>query len=86
MKNTDRHNDIVYPATVPFVLAHLACIGLLWTGVSAQWLIVCVALYFIRMFAITAGNHRYFSHRSYKTSRVGQFLLGGPGSFSEGVK
>ena len=76
MKNTDRHNDIVYPATVPFVLAHLACIGLLWTGVSAQWLIVCVALYFIRMFAVTAGNHRYFSHRSYKTSRVGQFLLG----------
>ncbi len=75
MKNTDRHNDIVYPATAPFVLVHLACVGMIWTGVSAQWLIVCVALYFTRMFAITAGNHRYFSHRAYKTSRVGQFLL-----------
>jgi stearoyl-CoA desaturase (delta-9 desaturase) len=28
------------------------------------------------MFAITGGYHRYFSHRSYKTSRVFQFLLG----------
>jgi stearoyl-CoA desaturase (delta-9 desaturase) len=28
------------------------------------------------MFGLTAGYHRYFSHRSYKTSRVFQFLLG----------
>jgi stearoyl-CoA desaturase (delta-9 desaturase) len=28
------------------------------------------------MFALTAGYHRYFSHRSYKTSRVFQFILG----------
>src|SRR6267142_2461842 len=27
------------------------------------------------MFAITAGFHRYFSHRSYKTGRVFQFVL-----------
>ena len=27
------------------------------------------------MWAVTAGYHRYFSHRSYKTSRVGQFVL-----------
>jgi stearoyl-CoA desaturase (delta-9 desaturase) len=27
------------------------------------------------MFAITAGYHRYFSHRSYKTGRVFQFVL-----------
>jgi stearoyl-CoA desaturase (delta-9 desaturase) len=28
------------------------------------------------MFSITAGHHRYFSHRSFKTSRSFQFLLG----------
>jgi stearoyl-CoA desaturase (delta-9 desaturase) len=27
------------------------------------------------MFGVTAGYHRYFSHRSFKTSRVFQFLL-----------
>ena len=35
-----------------------------------------VGLYWLRMFAITAGYHRYFSHRAYKTSRVFQFVLG----------
>ena len=29
----------------------------------------------IRMFGITAGYHRYFSHRSYRTSRWFQFVL-----------
>jgi stearoyl-CoA desaturase (Delta-9 desaturase) len=32
-------------------------------------------LYVLRMFAITAGYHRYFAHRSYKTSRWFQFAL-----------
>jgi stearoyl-CoA desaturase (delta-9 desaturase) len=32
-------------------------------------------LYVVRMFGVTGGYHRYFSHRSYKTSRVVQFLL-----------
>ncbi len=34
-----------------------------------------VASYTLRMFAITAGFHRYFSHKSYRLSRVPQFLL-----------
>ncbi len=69
------HDDIVYPAAVPFVLAHLVCIAAVWTGVTVEALIVCAALYLIRMFAVTAGYHRYFSHRSFRTSRVGQFVL-----------
>jgi len=69
------HDDIVYPAAVPFVLVHLACLGAIWTGVTAQALWVAVVLYAVRMFAVTGGYHRYFSHRSYKTSRVGQFVL-----------
>ena len=67
--------DIVYPSAVPFVLAHLACFGVIWSGVSwtSAWL--SIGLYWLRMFAVTGGYHRYFSHRTYKTSRVGQFLL-----------
>jgi stearoyl-CoA desaturase (delta-9 desaturase) len=69
------HDDIVYPAAIPFVLVHLTGFAAIWTGVTVQALWVAVALYFIRMFAVTGGYHRYFSHRSYKTSRVGQFVL-----------
>ena len=69
------HDDIVYPWTIPFVLVHLACFGAIWSGVTVQALWVAAALYFVRMWAITAGYHRYFSHRSYKTSRVTQFLI-----------
>jgi stearoyl-CoA desaturase (delta-9 desaturase) len=69
------HDDIVYPATIPFILVHLACLGAIWTGVSATAVGVAVALYVIRMWGITAGYHRYFSHRSYKTSRVMQFII-----------
>lgn len=69
------HDDIIYPATIPFVLVHLACFAAFWTGVTVNALIVCVVLYVVRMFGITAGYHRYFSHRSFKTSRAGQFVL-----------
>jgi stearoyl-CoA desaturase (delta-9 desaturase) len=49
--------------------------------------ILCVALYFIRMFFITAGFHRYFAHRSYKMGRIMQFLMafGGTTSAQKGV-
>ena len=69
------HDDIIYPHTIPFVLVHLACLGALWTGVTIQALVVCAVLYVVRMFGVTAGYHRYFSHRSFKTSRAGQFVL-----------
>ena len=69
------HDDIIYPGTIPFVLAHLACFAALWTGVTAGALAICVGLYLIRMFGVTAGYHRYFSHRTFRTGRVGQFLL-----------
>jgi stearoyl-CoA desaturase (delta-9 desaturase) len=32
-------------------------------------------MYGIRMFGITAGYHRYFSHRAFKTGRFFQFIL-----------
>ncbi len=34
------------------------------------------ALYVVRMWAITAGYHRYFAHRAYRTSRFFQFIIG----------
>jgi stearoyl-CoA desaturase (Delta-9 desaturase) len=71
----DFHDDIIYPGPIPFALVHLACLAAIWTGVTAETLAMCVALYAARMFAVAAGYHRYFSHRSFKTSRVGQLPL-----------
>ena len=67
--------DIIYPATIPFVLVHLACFAAIWTGVTAEALVLCVVLYWVRMVGVTAGYHRYFAHRTFKTSRAGRFLL-----------
>jgi stearoyl-CoA desaturase (delta-9 desaturase) len=55
---------------------HFGAAIALYIGARPIDVVICVALYFVRMFAITAGYHRYFSHRGYKTSRAFQFILG----------
>ncbi len=71
----DVHDDIIYPSAIPFVLVHLGCFAAIWTGVTWQALAICITLYWLRIFAIGAGYHRYFSHRAYSTSRAFQFVL-----------
>jgi stearoyl-CoA desaturase (delta-9 desaturase) len=60
---------------IPFIILHLGCLGVIWVGWS--WFAVwsAFALYVLRMFAVTGIFHRYFSHKTYSTSRFGQFLL-----------
>lgn len=75
-------------ATIPFWGLHIAAIaGVAWLGFSWTGLILAVALYFARMFFVTAGYHRYFAHRSFKTSRFVQFLfaLGASTTLQKGV-
>jgi stearoyl-CoA desaturase (Delta-9 desaturase) len=71
----DDHDDIIYPSVIPFLLAHAACFAAFWTGVTTQAVVIGIALYWLRMFGVTGGYHRYFSHRTYQTSRVFQFVL-----------
>jgi stearoyl-CoA desaturase (delta-9 desaturase) len=61
---------------------HAACLMVFWVGASWVAVGMCVLLYLVRMFAITGGYHRYFSHRSYKTSRLFQFILAFVGATS----
>src|SRR5712672_1794812 len=75
MDRRDNGDDIVYPSAIPFVLVHLACIAAIWTGITWQSVALCAALYWLRIFAIGAGYHRYFSHRAYTTSRAFQLIL-----------
>ncbi|HXG65946.1 MAG TPA: acyl-CoA desaturase [Blastocatellia bacterium] len=60
---------------IPFAFMHVACFAAIWTGVSLPAVLLCVGLYATRMFGLTAGYHRYFSHRTYKTGRAFQFVL-----------
>ena len=67
--------DKISIKVIPFTLLHLACLGVFFTGVSWWALALLAATYTLRMWGVTAGYHRYFAHRSYKTSRAFQFAL-----------
>jgi stearoyl-CoA desaturase (delta-9 desaturase) len=58
-----------------FLIIHLSPVLIFWTGSTFFDWMLCISLYFIRMFFITGGYHRYFSHSTYKTSRFVQFLI-----------
>jgi stearoyl-CoA desaturase (delta-9 desaturase) len=60
---------------VPFIGMHLMCAGVIWVGVSSTALLVAAALYVLRLVAITGFYHRYFSHRTFRTSRAIQFVF-----------
>jgi stearoyl-CoA desaturase (delta-9 desaturase) len=78
--------DLNLVVCVQFLFMHLACLLVLWTGMSAAAVVACFVLYVVRMFAITAGFHRLLSHRSYRTGRLFQFLLAfvGTASYQKG--
>jgi stearoyl-CoA desaturase (delta-9 desaturase) len=64
------------PKSWPFWSIHLIAVGgVIVSGWSWSGLLLAAALYYVRMFFVTAGYHRYFSHRAFKTSRPFQFLL-----------
>lgn len=69
------HDGVDWLRILPFLGMHLACLGVIWVGVSPIAMTVAVALYLLRMFAITGFYHRYFSHRSFRTSRAAQFAF-----------
>src|SRR5436305_9558431 len=73
----DRSSGVVARAVraLPFLSVHLGCLAAFPTGVTRVALTLCAVTYLVRMFGITAGYHRYFSHRTFKTSRPFQFAL-----------
>ena len=72
----EHNRRIEWLGNTPFVAVHLACFCVLWTGVSYWAIVIGVVTLFARMFGLTAGYHRYFCHRSFKTTRTFQFILG----------
>jgi len=70
-----REDGIDWARIIPFVGMHLACLMAIRTSWSPVAVGVAIGSYVLRMFAITGFYHRYFSHRSFKTSRVAQFVF-----------
>ena len=68
-------SEYQWVGAIPFIVVHLLPLLAFFTGTHWQDWACCVALYWVRMFGTTGVYHRYFSHRTYKTSRVFQFLL-----------
>ena len=64
-----------FGTVIPFVLLHVGCIAAFFLPFRWSWVELMLAIYVVRMFGITAGYHRYFSHRSYKLARGWQFLM-----------
>jgi stearoyl-CoA desaturase (Delta-9 desaturase) len=68
-------SKVNWQRTLPFIFLHLGCLAVFWVGISPVAVWAAVFLYLIRMFAITGFYHRYFSHKTFKTSRFAQFLF-----------
>ncbi len=62
--------------SVPFFAVHaIAIAGIFWMGWSWKGFALAIGLYYARMLFVTSAYHRYFSHRTFKTSRWFQFVL-----------
>jgi stearoyl-CoA desaturase (Delta-9 desaturase) len=60
---------------LPFFAMHAACLLALVVPFSWSMVGLAIGMYYLRMFGLSTGYHRYFSHRSFKTSRAFQFVL-----------
>ncbi len=58
-----------------FVVFHLAAVSAFFVSFSWYLPLVALASYYVRMIWVTIGYHRYFSHRSFKTTRAFQFVI-----------
>lgn len=68
--------------SLSFIILHVGCLGVLFTGWSKTALLTAAVLYLVRMFAVTGFYHRYFAHRTFRTSRAGQFVFALLGNLS----
>jgi stearoyl-CoA desaturase (delta-9 desaturase) len=69
-------------SNVLFGAMHASLLLVFVVPLSRVALALALGGYVLRMWAITAGYHRYFAHRSYRTSRAFQLVLAVLGAMS----
>ncbi len=62
-------------AMLPFLILHASVLLVLTVPFSLGMIAWLAGSYFLRMFGVTGGYHRYFSHRAYKLNRFWQFCF-----------
>lgn len=61
---------------VGYVAIHVGALGVFVVpGDLSRGLAILAVTYYVRAFGLGAGYHRYFAHRSFKTSRAMQLVL-----------
>ena len=71
-----RDRSINWIQSIPFFAVHVfALVAVFFVPFHWSYVAWALGLYYARMWAVTAGYHRYFAHRAFKTSRVFQFVL-----------
>jgi stearoyl-CoA desaturase (delta-9 desaturase) len=82
---TQHISDFNFKIRVLQIVNHLAVIiGLVavflgYIGIQYLWLGLACYVWFV-MIGTTIGLHRYFSHRSFKTNRVWEYIMGWSGT------
>ena len=62
--------------SIPFWGLHIGAVyGAIHFGISWAAIFWAISMYAVRLFFVTGAYHRYFSHRTYKTSRWFQLVL-----------
>ena len=61
--------------SIPLLFMHACCAGVFFVPGGRPAFGIFALMYVVHVFALTAGYHRYFSHKSFKTSRTFQFVL-----------
>jgi hypothetical protein len=61
-----RMRNYSFGTVIPLVLLHVACIAVVFIPFRWSWVELMVAMYAVPIFGVTAGYHRYFSHRSHE--------------------
>ena len=62
-------------SALPFLGVHAACLLVIVYPPTTGLVVLAASGFALRMWAVTAGYHRYFAHRAYKTSRAFQLVL-----------
>ena len=62
-------------SSIPFLLVHVACFAVFFTGITTTSLVLLAVMFFGRSFFVTAAYHRYFSHKAYRLNRFWQFVF-----------
>jgi len=70
-----KRKEYALATMLPFILLHAAALLIFFVPITWGLVLLCIGSYYLRMFGVTAGYHRYFSHRSFKLNRFWQFWL-----------